>query len=338
MLKDGPIWALGAMSGTSLDGVDAALVLTDGVTIDAFSDTAYRPYGDDERDILRAALGKWDGAEAAGELVETAHAELLLRFSDAELVGFHGQTVAHDPGGRGTRQIGDGSIMAEVLGLPVISDFRNTDVEMGGQGAPLASFYHFALAKHIGADAPLAFLNLGGVGNVTWVDPSCATPDTPGALLAFDTGPANAPIDDLMRERRGKPFDENGDLAASGTVSEAILEQFLQDPYFFQMPPKSLDRDDFAALRVVVKELSDVDAAATLTAAVAASVVQGVEYFPAPVERIVVCGGGRKNRVLMEMLQAGMGCPVISAEDVGLDGDMIEAQAFAYLAVRVARG
>ena len=338
MLKDGPIWALGAMSGTSLDGVDGAMVLTDGVSIDAFSDTAFRPYSDAERDILRAALGKWDGTEAAGELVETAHVELLSRFSDAELIGFHGQTVAHDPGGRGTRQIGDGAIMAEVLGLPVIWDFRSTDVEMGGQGAPLAPFYHFALAKHIGAETPLAFLNLGGVGNVTWVDPRKATPDADGALLAFDTGPANAPIDDLMRERRDKRFDENGALAASGTVSEVILEQFLQDPYFFRLPPKSLDRDDFASLRAAVKELSDADAAATLTAAVAASVVQGAEFFPTPVAQIVVSGGGRKNRVLIEMLQAGMGCVVVAAEDVGLDGDMIEAQAFAYLAVRVARG
>jgi len=338
MLKDGPIWALGAMSGTSLDGVDGAMVLTDGVSIDAFSDTEFRPYSDAEREVLRAALGKWDGTGDAAELVETAHAELLSRFSDAELIGFHGQTVAHDPGGRGTRQIGDGAIMAEVLGLPVIWDFRSTDVEMGGQGAPLAPFYHFALAKLIGAATPLAFLNLGGVGNVTWVDPRKATPDADGALLAFDTGPANAPIDDLMRERRDKRFDENGALAASGTVSQAILEQFLQDPYFFRMPPKSLDRDDFANLRAAVKELSDADAAATLTAAVAAAVVQGAEFFPAPVSQIVVCGGGRKNRVLMDMLQAGMGCTVVAAEDVGLDGDMIEAQAFAYLAVRIARG
>lgn len=341
MLKGGPIWALGAMSGTSLDGVDAALVLTDGERILDFGDTGYRPYTEAERDTIRAALGLWPGdpgVEAAAEVVETAHAELLSRLSGAGIVGFHGQTLAHDPRGRGTHQAGSGAILAEVLGLPVVWDFRSADVALGGQGAPLAPFYHFACARWIGATAPLAFLNLGGVGNVTWVDPGQPAPEVPGACLAFDTGPANAPVNDLMRARLGLAQDEGGRLAAQGTPDEAVLAAFLAHPYFYRMPPKSLDRNDFHATLARVADLSDADAAATLTAAAARAVARAAEHFPAPVTRILVTGGGRHNATLMRMLAEALPCPVQPVEAAGLDGDMLEAQAFAYLAVRVARG
>ncbi len=338
MKKTGPVWALGAMSGTSLDGVDAALLLTDGEVIRGFGETGYRPYTEAERSVLRAALGKWDGVPEAAELVETAHAELLSGFEQAEIVGFHGQTLAHDPGGRGTHQAGDGTILAEVLERPVVWDFRSTDVAMGGQGAPLAPFYHFACAKWIGATAPLAFLNLGGVGNLTWVDPGKARPEEAGALLAFDTGPANAPVNDLMQARRGVAFDEAGGLAAKGTVDEAVIARFLGSSYFLKIPPKSLDRNDFQDLMAWVASLSDADAAATLTAAAAAAVASGMQFVPAPPERVLVTGGGRRNRVLMRMLADRLSCPVCPVEDADLDGDMLEAQAFAHLAVRVLRG
>ncbi|MFN3824421.1 MAG: anhydro-N-acetylmuramic acid kinase [Pseudorhodobacter sp.] len=341
MRKSGAVWALGAMSGTSLDGVDGAMIRTDGVTISEFGHTAYRPYSAQERELICAALGRWPGeagVEAAAEMVETAHAELLSRFEGVELVGFHGQTLAHDPGGRGTHQAGSGAVLAEVLGLPVIWDFRTADVELGGQGAPLAPFYHFACAKWMGAEAPLAFLNLGGVGNLTWVDPARAAPEVEGACLAFDTGPANAPVNDLMRARLGLERDEGGALAATGQVDDAVVTAFLRHPHFFRMPPKSLDRNDFPALSQAVAGLSDADAAATLTAAAAAAVVRGAEHFPAPVSRLLVTGGGRHNRSMMAMIADGMGCPVQPVEAAGLDGDMLEAQAFAYLAVRVARG
>lgn len=338
MSGTGPLWALGAMSGTSLDGVDAAMVLTDGERIQDFGPTGYRPYSDAERATLRAALGQWEGAEDAAEVVETVHAELLARFAGADLVGFHGQTVAHEPGGRGTRQIGDGAILAEALGLPVVWDFRSADVQMGGQGAPLAPFYHFALARRIGAERPLAMLNLGGVGNLTWIDPRATAPEAPGALLAFDTGPANAPIDDLVAARLGQAFDKGGALAAQGTVCAGLLEVAMALPYFYRMPPKSLDRNDFHDLLDRVAPLSDADAAATLTAIAAASVMRGVEHCPVAPAEILVTGGGRRNPVLMEMLAAGLGCPVRPVEAVGLDGDMLEAQAFAFLAVRVQRG
>lgn len=335
------IWALGAMSGTSLDGVDAAMILTDGHSIAEFGPHAYRPYTLAEQATLRAALGQWPGDPAvatAAEVVETAHAELLSRFSGVEVVGFHGQTLAHDPRGRGTHQAGNGNLLAQVLNLPVVWDFRTSDVTLGGQGAPLAPFYHFALAKHLGATAPLAFLNLGGVGNLTWVDPAQPAPDVPGALLAFDTGPANAPINDLIRARLGLAQDGGGRLAAKGRVRREVIEAFLTHPYFYRIPPKSLDRNDFAALVEAVKPLSTEAALATLTAAAASAVAKGAEHFPAPVSRLLVTGGGRHNATLMKHLSRKFACPVEPVEAAGLNGDMLEAQAFAFLAVRVMRG
>jgi len=341
MLKTGPIWALGAMSGTSLDGVDAAMLQTDGVSIFGFGGSRYRAYSEAERAVIKAALGQWQGdsaVAAAAELVETAHAELLDGFEAAELVGFHGQTLAHEPAGRGTHQAGDGGILAEVLGLPVVWDFRTSDVEMGGQGAPLAPFFHFACAKWIESDAPVVFLNLGGVGNVTWVDASKDSPEDSGALLAFDTGPANAPINDLVAVRLGQPYDQGGELALQGAVDEPLVEAVLQRRYFHRMPPKSLDRNDFADVLDLVDSHDDEDACATLTAIAAASVAKGMEHCPSPPTRVLVTGGGRHNKAMMAMLAALLDCPVQPVEDVGLDGDMLEAQAFAYLAVRVLRG
>lgn len=345
MLKTGrnnePIWALGAMSGTSLDGVDGALLRTDGETIFEFGASDYRPYSEAERAVIAAAFGQWPGGQdvmAAAELVETAHAELLDGFKGADLIGFHGQTLAHDPTGRGTHQAGDGSVLAEVLNTSVVWDFRTSDVEMGGQGAPLAPFFHFACAKWIKATAPLVFLNLGGVGNVTWVDPAKDKPEETGALLAFDTGPANAPINDLMAMRIGQPYDTGGAMALSGAVDEALVEAFLDRQYFHKMPPKSLDRNDFNDILDLVDSHDDEDACATLTAIAAASVAKGMEHCPVPPGRVLVTGGGRHNKAMMAMLAVLLDCPVLPVEDVGLDGDMLEAQAFAYLAVRVMRG
>ncbi len=339
MFEDGPEWCLGAMSGTSMDGVDAAMVLTDGERVLERGARGYRPYAPAEREVLRGALGRWPGeagvAEAAS-VVEAAHAELLSGIKGAALVGFHGQTVAHAPGGRGTHQAGDGARLARALGLPVAWDFRSADVAAGGEGAPLAPFFHFALARELG-QGPVAFLNLGGVGNLTWADPSKDAPEADGAVLAFDTGPANAPIDDLMRARRDAPRDEGGALAAAGRVEKAVIERFLADPYFARRPPKSLDRGAFPGLAEAVAALSDTDAAATLTAAAAAAVAAGAAHFPAPPTRLYVSGGGRLNATMMRMLRDGLGIDVAPIEVAGFDGDMLEAEAFAFLAARVAR-
>ncbi|ARE39674.1 Anhydro-N-acetylmuramic acid kinase [Rhodovulum sp. P5] len=336
-----PVRALGTMSGTSLDGVDAAVVVTDGEAITAFGEVAYRAYSDAERQGIAAALGRWpgeDGVAEAAEIVETAHAELMAQFNDIALAGFHGQTLAHDPRGRGTHQVGDGRVLAHALGVPVAWDFRSNDVRLGGQGAPLAPFFHFACAKWIGAKAPLAFVNLGGVGNLTWVDPSFERPEDDGALLAFDTGPANAPLNDLMQARLGRACDRDGELGARGQVDPAVVEAMLAHPYFLRMPPKSLDRNDFAGLAKAVAHLSDADAAATLTAVVAAAIACGLDHVPRQPDRLLVTGGGRLNPVMMDMIATRTGLEVVPVEMVGLNGDMLEAQAFAYLAVRVARG
>ncbi|MGY6635497.1 MAG: anhydro-N-acetylmuramic acid kinase [Alkalilacustris sp.] len=341
----GAIWALGTMSGTSLDGVDACLLHSDGRAIHAFGPGAYRAYTAAERATLRRALGRWpgeDGVAEAAAVVEDAHAALLApllrRHPEVTLVGFHGQTLAHDPGGRGTHQAGCGARLAARLGCAVAWDFRSADVARGGQGAPLAPFYHFACARWMGADAPVAVLNLGGVGNLTWADPTADDPAAPGALVAFDTGPANAPLDDLMVARRGHARDEGGALAATGRVDAARLAGLLDAPYLRQAPPKSLDRQDFPDLLPALADLSDADALATATAFSAACVAAGLAHMPTPPARLLVAGGGRHNATLMAMLSDRCGCDVAPIESAGLDGDLLEAQAFAHLAVRTARG
>ncbi|WP_045390190.1 anhydro-N-acetylmuramic acid kinase [Falsirhodobacter sp. alg1] len=339
MLNSGPVWALGAMSGTSLDGVDAAMVLTDGERIYEFGATAYRAYTDAEREVIRAALGQWDGDAvlAAAQVVEAAHIEVLAKFPQADIIGFHGQTLAHDPAGRGTLQTGSGQVLSAALGRPVVWDFRSADVAAGGQGAPLAPFFHFACAQWANEAAPVAILNLGGVGNVTWLDPRHAAPESAGAILAFDTGPANAPVNDMMRARRGLDYDEGGKLAAEGHADEAFLAQFVRHDYFDRVPPKSLDRDDFRHSLAAVTG-SDADVCATLTAGIAVAVAAALPHFPVPVARLLVTGGGRHNATLMQMIAQRTGLDVHPVEAMGLDGDMLEAQAFAYLAVRSARG
>lgn len=341
MSSQPPVWVLGAMSGTSMDGVDAAMIRTDGRTIAGFGRTGFRPYTDAERAVIAAALGQSAGpeVEAAAEVVEIAHAELLAGFPEAELVGFHGQTVLHRPEIGETVQVGDGQVLAEALGRPVVWDFRSADMRLGGQGAPLAPFFHFALARHAGFSRPVALLNLGGVGNLTWLDPRADAPEAPGACLAFDTGPGNALIDDLCQARLGRRMDADGALTRAGAVHEDVLETMLAGTsYFARVPPKSLDRNDFLKWGQVVSELSDADAAATLAAGTAAAVARGLEHCPSPPSALLVTGGGRRNPGLMDMIAALVPCPVRPVEDHGFDGDMLEAQAFAYLAVRVLRG
>lgn len=336
--------AVGAMSGTSMDGVDLAVIETDGVAVTGFGATGYRPYSKAERAVIRAALGRWTGeagvAEAA-RVVEDAHLEALAAFDageDADVFGFHGQTLAHDPDARRTHQVGDGARIAAQTGLTTVWDFRSNDMELGGQGAPLAPFYHWALARHIGETRPVAFLNLGGVGNITFVDPRVERPELPGACLAFDTGPANAPIDDMVQARLGLPFDRNGALTRAGRVDAETVAVFLDDVFFRRIPPKSLDREGFPQLKAWVAGMETADAVATLAACAAGAVAQAMEHLPARPARLLVTGGGRLNPGLMEMLEAALGRPVEPVEAVGLDGDVLEAQAFAYLAVRVLRG
>jgi anhydro-N-acetylmuramic acid kinase len=335
------------MSGTSLDGVDAAILRTDGETITEFGASDYRPYTEVERASIASALGQWhDGADVsrAAETVEAVHAAILSRMMVVEtnqspsIVGFHGQTLAHDPDQQRTHQTGDGALLAQILQCPVVWDFRSADVQLGGQGAPLAPFFHFACAKYLSLSAPTVFLNLGGVGNVTYVDPSYDEPEVTGALLAFDTGPANAPLNDLVQERLNQPFDRGGLLASAGVVDAEIVKNFINHSYFHKIPPKSLDRDDFAQLSSQISDMSDANAAATLAECCAAAVAKAMEHMPKTPAQVLVCGGGRRNPHIMARLEALTGLQIDDIDGHGLDGDMLEAQAFAYLAVRVARG
>lgn len=326
--------ALGLMSGTSLDGIDVAFLETDGRSRVVAGPSLTFAYEPPLREALRAVLGgKGPVAEAERALTE-AHAEAVCAFrerhgiGELDLVGFHGHTILHRPEERRTWQIGDGDLLASLLGVDVVSDFRSADVAAGGEGAPFVPLFHVALAA--GLERPLAILNIGGVANVTWIG---AREDE---ILAFDTGPGNALIDDWVRGTFGMPYDRDGACAERGRVDEAAVRRFLAHPYFDRSPPKSLDRDDFTALRPA--DLSPEDGAATLTAMTAAAAAAARRHFPAPPRRWLVTGGGRHNATLMGMLAARLEAPVVPVETVGWDGDALEAQAFAYLAVRSVEG
>lgn len=341
MAMKGPVWSLGCVSGAALDRVDASMVLTDGVAVMELGPTASRPYTGAEQRVLRAALGHWPGGAGVAEaarVVEEAHAEVMSRFHGAQIAGFHGPTLAHDPAGQGTLPAGDGSLLAALLGLPVVWDFASADVRMGGQGGPLTPFFLHALARRIGGTAPMAFLDLGAEARVTWADPSIAAPEAPGAVLAFDMGPAMALLADLARARHVPGPEAVGALALSGRAGAAMVAAFLADGYFLKMPPKLLDRAHFAPLLKSARTLSTADALRTLADCAAAAVARGAEHFPAPPRRWLVSGAGRRNPALMAELSTRLSAQVAPVEAAGFDGDMVQAQTIAHLAVRVLRG
>jgi anhydro-N-acetylmuramic acid kinase len=343
---------LGFMTGTSLDAVDLAVLETDGEAIQALGPTGERKLDPATRASVEAAIEAafawgWDAPpptafEVAARSVAEAHLAAAEDFlareglgrADIDLVGVHGQTVLHQPptparaAGR-TVQLIDAQRLADALGLPVAHDFRTADVAAGGQGAPLAPAYHGALVAWSGLAPPVAVLNLGGVGNVTLVGPD-------GALEAYDTGPANGMIDLWVQSRTSARCDEDGALARAGRVHAETLAGYLAHPYFRTRGPKSLDRFDFSLDPVSALTLED--GAATLTAFAAEAVAIGLRALGDKPSRVVVCGGGRLNPALMEAIRVRLEVPVHTAEDVGWRGDSIEAEAFAYLAARTARG
>lgn len=337
--------AVGLMSGTSMDGIDAALIATDGhdsVTPLAFHSVAYdEPMRARLRAAIDAALAMDRPAlhadiDAVARDLTLAHAaavrELLAQAGvvarDVALVGFHGQTIAHRPDRRWTWQIGDGALLARETGITVVHDFRSADVARGGQGAPLAPAYHRALVSGFRAEGPVALLNLGGVGNITWF-----AGDNWGS---FDTGPGNALIDDWVRRRAGLSHDADGALAAAGSVDAAALAALAGNGWFALPPPKSLDRNAFDPAPVA--QLGLEDGAATLAAFTAESVALALRHLPLRPLRLLVCGGGRHNPTLMAMIAAHTGVPTQPVEAAGWNGDALEAEAFAYLGVRALRG
>ena len=332
---------IGMMSGTSMDGVDAAVLFTDGKEIGGFGPTVFRPYDDEERAVLRAALAdarKSGRPHRRGRArsprrsassprpmarrrrrLRTAHPGLAV-----DLVGFHGQTVLHAPDRHLTVQIGDGRALAGRLGLPVVYDFRAADVAAGGEGAPFVPVYHQALVRRAGLGGDVVVVNIGGVANITRIGAD-------GSLAAGDTGPGNALIDDFVRARTGLAMDEGGALAASGSVDELALSALMADPWFEEPLPKSLDRDAFSPNPVQL--LSTEDGAATL-AAFTANAIAGAIANAGGADTIVISGGGAHNPVIVGMIATATGATVRRATDLGWDGDFVEAQAFAYLAAR----
>ena len=340
--------AIGLMSGTSLDGVDAAVLETDGLDRVEPRGFCSLGYDDADRKILRAATAyaltldrptrveeTVEVLDRATEVITRTHVAAVQRLlvttglsaAEIDLVGFHGQTVAHRPDRGWTWQLGDGAVLARRLGIEVVDQLRVADVEAGGEGAPLLPAYH--RARLAGRPQPTVVLNLGGIANVTYVHGD-ADP------IAFDTGPANGLLDDWVAATVGGRYDEGGRLAATGSVDDAVLARLLDHPYFDRPAPKSLDRADFGL--DAVSTLSPGDGAATLTAFTAAGIALALALLPTRARRIVVAGGGRHNPVMMAMIGDVTGLPVQPVETLGWDGDATEAEGFGYLAVRSIAG
>jgi len=346
----GSVLALGLMSGTAQDGIDVALIDTDGETIAQFGATACRPYSRAERVLIRRATeeaahliertARPDGIAEAEAMITDAHAEAVESFlagngidpGSLAAIGFHGQTLIHRFNRGLTLQIGDGRALARRLHVPVVYDFRAADVTAGGQGAPLAPVFHRALARRLDREPPIAVLNIGGLASVTYVDGD--------DLIACDIGPGNALLDDFIRVRTGHLLDVDGRAAAAGQLDEALIARLLRHSFFAAPPPKSLDRDDFrefigGALEGVATE----DGAATLTALTAAAAARIVPNVPRPPNSWIVAGGGARNPTLMGWLTARLApARVETAHAVGWSIDSLEAQACAFLAVRSLSG
>lgn len=330
--------AIGLMSGTSLDGIDVALIRTDGEDIVQRGPSQTYAYSDEQRNILRVALVEAKNLTRRDErpsgLAKTEasltdwHVQALESFLKAnpatiDIIGFHGQTVIHRPELKLTVQLGDGKALAKKLGVPVVYDMRAADVAAGGQGAPFVPVYHRALAASL-PERPIAFVNIGGVANITWIGAK-------GEMIAFDTGPGNALLNDWAMKHLGLPQDTGGALASKGKVNDEVLDAALALPFFNQPPPKSLDRNAFEDLSL--DGLSPEDGAATLVALTKTGIMLADDWVPTPAKRYIVCGGGRHNPAILSALP-GRSIVSLTAEEVGLNGDSIEAEAWAYLAVR----
>ncbi len=315
-----------------MDGVDLAWIETDGHNYVKPRGFASYPYSISDREILRAALGarqvKEPRAKRAKSILMFRHIEAAQDFlgknkdCKPELIGFHGQSLYHNPDEGESVTIGKGKGLARALNIPVVYEMRKADIKAGGQGAPLLPLYHKALTAD--RDDAIAVLNIGGVSNITYIDGE--------TVIACDTGPGNALIDDAMQSRFGKSFDQGGALASQGDVDQVLLEKWLSHPYFDRKPPKSLDRNSFDAEGL--DHLSDKDAIATLTAFTAEAIAQIVKHLPQAPKEWIICGGGRHNSTLLAMLQKQVGGNIIPSDTLGWNGDAIEAEGWAYLAVR----
>lgn len=343
--KNSQILAIGLMSGTSLDGVDAAIIKTDGHIVKRYGKACHIPYSKEQREMLQEAfaLAKREGNPNARSnsilnaegVINDLHCEAVkeiiklngLKTEDIAVVGFHGQTLLHNPDKGWSWQIGDGRELARRLGIKVVNDFRRYDVEHGGQGAPLVPIFHHALLPKQEIDFPIALLNIGGVANITWFDGN-----DPNDMMAFDTGPGNALLDDWVRKHSDLPYDKDGAMSSNGKVQEILVNDLMKHDFFKEMPPKSLDRDTFDVSAISI--LSPEDGAATLIAFTVCAIKMAEIMCPDFVKKWYVCGGGAHNPTMMKMLSDELFGDVENISSLGFDGDYVEAEAFAYLAVR----
>lgn len=340
-------FALGLMSGTSLDGIDVALIETDGQTFSKSLGATYYPYNDDFRHRLQSFLGTKAYTPALRGMekeLTLLHVEAVAAFFNAypaykekvDIIGFHGQTVFHKPRHfeegffkeAQSLQIGDGALLSKKTGIPVVYNMRQNDIKHGGEGAPFVPVYHQVLTHDL--PKPVAILNIGGVSNITWIGE--------GSLRAYDMGPGNALLNDWVLRTTGKHYDEGGALAKHGTVIPSYVRHFLEHPFFEKKPPKSLDRQTFS-IPFEIDDVSKEDGAATLTEMTIMAIKRGMDFFPEPVQHIYIAGGGVHNTYLMRRLQEALfPLSVHSISDLGHVSDFLEAEAWGFLAVRRKEG
>jgi len=329
--------SLGLMSGTSMDGIDAAIVKTDGEKIFMIGPSFCTSYIPEIKFLIKKAVEEKQDIDLAEEAITLAHAEVVNNFlmqlgmskDDIDIIGFHGHTIDHDPDNGKTLQIGNGKLLAKQTGIDVVCDFRSNDVKNGGQGAPLVPIYQkilFDRELNNNDGRPIVVLNIGGISNITYIDGSDDN------LIAMDTGMGNALLDSWMQKNSDKDYDKDGEVSQSGNVDNEILNKMFENPFFDKAPPKSLDRLDFSI--DIFEGLSLEDGAATIVAFTTEAVNRSFDYLPETPSVCYVTGGGRLNKAIMNDLSERLPCKIINVDDIGYDGDALEAQAFALLAVR----
>lgn len=335
---------IGLMSGTSVDGIDASLVDTDGLNLKRTGHAAVFPYRERTRDQIWKAIGEGpefdpDSESALLLAIDIAedHAsavdQLIAQSGHRpELVGFHGQTIWHAPEQGRSIQLGNSEQLARQTGIDVVHSFRQADLAAGGQGAPLAPVYHRALIDQMNLDLPAVIVNIGGVSNLSYWDGN--------SLIGFDCGPGNSLMDDYMREHRGEEFDAGGEFALTGQSDVELVHLVLSEPEFSQTLPKSFDRQSFAWLsqQDALRQMSAPAAMATLAAVTAGGIVSGIRQLPSKPCIVIIAGGGQHNRAVLQSLRSGIDVEVYRADDLDMPGEFLEAELMAYLAVRSQRG
>lgn len=331
--------AIGLMSGTSMDGIDLALLESDGRKIINRKNFSYLPYSKDFKTRLSNLIYDRPTLEEIKDVekeLTILHASLVNKFlsennlnpQEIDVIAFHGHTIFHNAHQGITWQIGNAHLLSHLCKIDVVADFRSRDVALDGQGAPLVPIYHahlFAKQKK-----PYAVLNIGGISNISYF-----VSDDENDIIAFDICFGNAPIDDLMKKKLGRDFDANGEIAAKGNIDYLLADRILQNEIFHKKPPKSFDRDDFSEVIAPINNLKIEDALATFAYMHAKAININLDFLPQRPKEIFICGGGRKNSVLIsEMKKHIISCNIIAVDEIGFNGDAIEAEAFAFLAIR----